>query len=112
MFLTTACITYSHSSVTFAQLLQSDPSIAKDFQEVMCAEEMAVQLRTLELIPEELKRDILNSRNEKDANSYLLTYLRKKADEKTVREILEHASTMEGYGKMNAFAAGVLRKLR
>ena len=79
----------------------------------MCAEDIAQYLRARELIPESTKRDILErSRDGNEANSHLLVYLKEKAKEETVREILKHASVVSGYGKMNEFAASILEKLQ
>ena len=104
---------YPLAPVTFAELIQNNPDISDKFLEIMCAEEMSLQLRSLGHITDALKRDICNrSRDKKDANSHLLMYLIEKADEGRVRKILEYASTMEGYGKMNAFAASLLEKLQ
>lgn len=100
-------------SVTFAQVIQNDPSIVKKFLDIMCAEEIARHLRAMDLIPEATKRDILErSRDGEDANNYLLMYLKDKAKEETVREILKYASEVPGYGKMNVFAASLLEKLQ
>lgn len=100
-------------SVTFAQVIKNNPSIATEFVDKMCAEEIAQYLRAVDLIPERTKRDILErSRDGEEANSHLLLYLKEKAKEETVKEILKHASVVSGYGKMNEFAASILEKLQ
>lgn len=100
-------------SATFVQVIQKDASIAKDFLDNMCAEEIALPLRAMELIPESTKRDILeHSRDRKNANSHLFMYLKEKAKEETVRKILKYASEVPNSEKMNAFAASILKKLQ
>ena len=66
----------------------------------------------MELIPEAVECDILQSKSRKDANAHLLNHLKEDADEESVREVFRIASEKSGYGKMKVFASGVLRKLQ
>ena len=72
----------------------------------------APQLKALELIPEAVECDILQSKSKEEGNAHLLNHLKEDADEEAVREVFRIASEKAGYGKMKAFAAGVLRKLQ
>ena len=63
----------------------------------------------LELIPESVVCDILQSKSKEEANAHLLNHLEEDADEEAVREV---ASVKTGYGKMKAFATIVLRELQ
>ena len=72
---------------------------------------IASKLRALKLIPESVKYDVLHSKSKEEANIHLLNHLKEEADEKTVREVFRVASEEEGYGKMNTFAAFMLREL-
>ena len=85
---------------------------AEEFLEKMNSKALAPQLKALELIPEAVECDILQSKSRKDANAHLLNHLKEDADEESVREVFRIASEKAGYGKMKAFAAGVLRKLQ
>ena len=78
----------------------------------MNSKEIAPQLKTLKLIPEAVESDILQAKTRELANARLLNHLKEDADEKAVREVFRIASEEAGYGKMNTFAAGVLRKLQ
>ena len=85
---------------------------AKEFLEKMNSKVLAPQLKALRLIPEAVKCNILQSNNMADANAHLLNHLEEDADEETVRDVFRIASEKEGYGKMKAFAAVVLRELQ
>ena len=85
---------------------------AKEFLEKMNSKMIAPQLRVLELIPESVEYDILHSKTEGNANANLLKHLKVQANVETMREVFRIASKETGYGKMSAFAAGVLRKLQ
>ena len=56
--------------------------------------------------------DILQSKSREEANAHLLNHLKEDADEESVREVFRIASEKTGYGKMKAFAAGMLRELQ
>ena len=80
--------------------------------EKMSSKVLAPQLKALELIPEAVECDIHQSRSKEEANAHLLNNLKEDADEETVREVFRIASEKAGYGKMKAFAAGMLRELQ
>ena len=84
----------------------------KEFLEKMNSKALAPQLKALGLIPEAVECNILQSNNMAHANAHLLNHLKEDADEETVREVFRIASEKESYGKMKAFAAGVLRELQ
>ena len=73
---------------------------------------IAPNLKTLKLIPETVEYDILQSKSKEEANAYLLNHLKEEADEETIRVVFRIASEKAGYGRMNKFAAGVLRELQ
>ena len=85
---------------------------AEEFLEKMNCKVIALKLKTLKLIPESVEYDILKSKSKKEANVHLLNHLKEEADEETIRVIFRIASEEAGYGKMNKFAAGVLRELQ
>ena len=85
---------------------------AEEFLTEMNCKVLATQLKALGLIPECVEYDIVNSKSKKDANAHLLNHLREDADEGTVKEVFRIASEEAGYGRMNAFAASVLRELQ
>ena len=66
------------------------------------------QLNALEAV----ECDICQSRSKEEANVHLLNHLKEDADEETVKEVFRIVSEKTGYGKMKAFAAGVLRQLQ
>ena len=78
----------------------------------MNSKEIAPRLKTLKLIPEAVESDILQAKTKELANACLFNHLTNDADEKTVREVFRVAPEEAGYGKMNKFAAGVLKKLQ
>ena len=84
---------------------------AEKFLQEMNSAVLAPQLKALGLIPETVESKVLQSKNKKDANAHLLNHLKVDADEEAVIEVFRIASEEEGYGRMKAFAAGVLRKL-
>ena len=84
----------------------------EEFLEKINFKVLAPQLKALELIPESVECDILQSKSKEEANPYLLNHLKEDADEESVREVFRIASEKTGYGKMKAFAAGVLRELQ
>ena len=73
---------------------------------------LAPQLKALELIPESVECDILQSKSREEANAHLLNHLKEDTDEESVREVFRIASEKTSYGKMKVFAAGVLRELQ
>ena len=85
---------------------------AEEFLEKMNCKVIALKLKTLKLIPESVEYDILKSKSKEEANVHLLNHLKEEADEETIRVIFRIASEKAGYGKMNKFAAGVLRELQ
>ena len=84
---------------------------AKEFLTKMNCKVIAPKLKTLKLIPESVEYDILQSKSKEKANIHLFDHLKEEADEDTVREVFRIASEEAGYGKMNKFAAGILREL-
>ena len=78
----------------------------------MNAKEIAPKLKELEVIPESVKFDILQSKTKESANVCLLQHLKENAAEEAVMEVFRIASEEKCYGRMNTFAAVVLKKLR
>ena len=78
----------------------------------MNAKEIAPKLKECELIPDSVEFDILHSKTKELANICLLRHLKVDADEEAATKVFGIASEMTSYGKMNTFAAGVLRKLQ
>ena len=99
----------SCGAATPVQVVQD---LAEEFLEKMNSKVLAPQLKALELIPESVKCDILQSKSRGEANAHLLNHLKEDADEESVREVFRIASEKTGYGKMKVFAAGVLRELQ
>ena len=99
---------FSCGAATPVQVVQSH---AKEFLEKMNSKVLAPQLKALELIPESVECDILQSKSREEANAHLLNHLKEDADEESVREVFRIASEKTGYGKMKVFAAGVLKEL-
>ena len=105
---------YFHSfcmcgSATLAQVLQDN---SKEFVDKMNSEAIAPTLFTLDLIPEKVKRAIMQSMSKEDANTILNDHLKMEVEKvQTVRKIFEVASEKSGYGRMNTFAKGMLEKL-
>ena len=85
---------------------------AVEFCEKMNCKVIASQLKILKLIPESIECNILQSESKVEANVHLLNHLKEEADEETIRVVFRIASEEAGYGKMNKFAAGVLRELQ
>ena len=75
----------------------------EEFLEKMNSKVLAPQLKALELIPESVECDVLQSKSKEEANAHLLNYLKEDADEESVREVFRIASEKTGYGKMKAF---------
>ena len=82
---------------------------AAKFLNEMNSEEIASQLKVLNLIPESVEHCIQHSTCREDANGHLLTYLKKDATEEQVRGVFTIAS--QNYGRMSEFAANLLQKL-
>ena len=78
----------------------------------MNSEAIAAKLFNQELIPERVKRCIMQSMSKEDANNHLLTFLREDASTDQVQGILEVAAEAKGYGRMKAFAARVLQEIQ
>ena len=85
---------------------------AEDFLKEMNSKVIAHELKSLGIIPETVENNIHQSKNKEEANAHLLNHLKEDADEKAVMEVFRAASEKAGYGKMNTFAADVLRKLQ
>ena len=99
----------SCGAATLVQVVQDH---TKEFLEKMNSKVLAPQLKDLELIPEPVECDILQSKSREEANAHLLNHLKEDADEEAVREVFRVATKKPGYGKMKVFATGVLRELQ
>ena len=104
----TALVSLNCGAATPVQVVQDH---TEEFLEKMNSKVLAPQLKALELIPESVECDILQSKSREEANSHLLNHLKEDADEESVREVFRIASEKTNYGKMKAFAASVLREL-
>ena len=82
------------------------------FLQEMNAKVIASKLQELEVIPGSVEFDILHSKTKELANVRLLHHLKEDAAEEAVMEVFRIASEEKCYGRMNTFAAGVLKKLR
>ena len=96
-------------SATHVQVVQKH---AEEFLEKMDSKVIALQLRALGLIPENVECRIRQSESKEDANAHLLIHLKEDADDETVKEVFRIASGKAGYQKMNRFAASVLNELQ
>ena len=85
---------------------------AEQFLVEMNSKVLAPRLKALGLIPAIVETNVLQSKSREDANAHLLQHLKEDADMKSVMEIFRIASQEPGYGRMNTFADGVLRKLQ
>ena len=99
----------SCGAATHVQVVQKH---AKEFLEKMNSKDIAPKLRVLKLIPESVECHIRQSESKEDANIHLLNHLKADADDETVKEVFRIASEKAGYGKMNRFAAGMLKELQ
>ena len=99
----------SCGAATFVQVIQDH---TEEFLQEMNAKEIAPKLKELEVIPESVKFDILQSKTKESANVCLLQHLKEDAAEEAVINVFRIALEEKCYGRMNKFAAGVLRKLR
>ena len=107
---TTAHITcLSCGAATFVQVIQDH---TEEFLQEMNAKEIAPKLKELQVIPESVEFDILQSKTKELANVRLLRHLKEDAAEEAVIEVFRIASKEKCYGRMNTFAAVVLKKLR
>ena len=102
-----ACL--SCGAATFVQVIQDH---TEEFLQEMNAKEIAPKLKELEVIPESVEFDIRQSKTKELANVRLLRHLKEDAAEEAVMKVFRIASEEKGYGRMNTFAAGVLKKLR
>lgn len=98
----------SCSATTLSEVIQDHEAFLKE----MSCKEIAHELESLGIIPESVKCNILQSKNDKEANAHLLQHLNKDADEESVRRVFKIASEMADFGRMNTFAADMLRKLQ
>ena len=102
-----ACI--SCGAATLVQVIQDD---AEKFLEEMNSTVLVPHLKALGLIPAIVETNVLQSKSREGANAYLLLHLKENADMKSVMKIFRIASQEPGYGIMNTFADGVLKKLQ
>ena len=84
----------------------------EEFLQEMNAKEIAPKLKELEVIPESVEFDIRQSKTKELANVRLLQHLKEDAAEEAVINVFRIASEEKCYGRMNTFAAVVLKKLR
>ena len=107
---TTAHLTcLSCGASTFVQVIQDHTEV---FLQEMNAKVIAPKLQELGVIPESVEFGILHSKTKELANVRLLHHLKEDAAEEAVMEVFRIASEEKCYGRMNKFAAGVLKKLR
>ena len=85
---------------------------AEQFLEKMNSAVLAPCLKALGLIPAIVETNVLQSKSREDANAHLLQHLKEDAGMESVMEIFRIASQEPGYGIMNTFADGVLRKFQ
>ena len=85
---------------------------SQTFLQEMKSTTIAPTLRALSLIPQEVENIIQHSRSEEAANQCLLTFLKENASEKQVFGVFRSASEKEGFGRMQNFAANILRQLQ
>ena len=95
-----------------ATLMQVIQDHAEQFLEEMNSKVLAHRLKALGLIPAIVETNVLQSKSREEANAHLLQHLKEDADMKSMMEIFRIASKEPGYGRMNTFADGVLRKLQ
>ena len=84
----------------------------KEFLQEMNAKEIAPKLKELQVIPESVEFDIHQSKTRELANVHLLRHLQEDAAEEAVMKVFRIASEEKCYGRMNTFAAVVLKKLQ
>ena len=96
-------------AATFAQVIQDH---TEAFLQEMNAKVIAPKLHELEVIPESVEFDILHSKTKELANVRLLHHLKEDAAEEAVMEVFRIASEEKCYGRMNKFAASVLKILQ
>ena len=99
----------SCGAATPVQVIQD---LTEEFREEMNCRVLATELKALGLIPAIIENSILQSKDKKEANALFLQHLKEDADMKSVMKILTIAAQEPGYGRMNTFADGVLRKLQ
>ena len=108
-FMQLFCLLIAVISANLVQVIQNDADFSETFLEEMNAEAVGQTLKSLRLISPEVATDIARARSKKEANNVLLQHMLEDADEKKLQKILEVSSKAEGYGRMNNFAASVLR---
>ena len=85
---------------------------ARAFQENMNAQGLVAGLESLECIAERVVTDIRRSKDRKEANNHLLQYMKRDADEQTVKDIFQEASELTDFTKMQKYAADMLTRLQ
>ena len=98
----------SFGAATLPQVIEDHDA----FLEEMSCKVIACELASSGIIPESVKCEILQSKNEKEANAHLLQHLKKDAGADSVRTVFRIAAEKTGYGRMNTFAADMLKKLQ
>ena len=78
----------------------------------MNTEAIAADLRARKLIPQDVQRDISQSKTSKDANGALLAFLEDRAATEQVLNVLEIAAKAQSEGRMNAFAVILLQEIQ
>ena len=99
----------SCGAATFVQVVQAH---TEEFLQKMNSEVLVLQLRTLDLIPQNVETRVRQSMNTKDANAHLWNHLKNDADIEVVREVFRVASRETEYRNMSAFADRMLRTLQ
>lgn len=83
----------------------------KAFLSEMNSKAIAVTLRSLSIIPDDVATVIQDSNSREKANGLLLTFLKEDATVDQVQRIFGIAKNTE-YGRMKTFAADILEKLQ
>ena len=82
------------------------------FLEEMNGKVIATKLKNMHLIPSRVEGCIMQYVSREDANNQLLTFLREDASADQVLGILKVAAEEKCYGRMNAFANGILKEIQ
>ena len=102
------CTLFSPVSASHVQVIKEH---VKEFFSEMDAKAIAGTLCVQDYIPPEIKCAISESRSPEHANSCLLEFLTKGADENQIQGVFQVASAATGYGRMSEFATKRLQEL-
>ena len=103
------CTLFSPVSASHGQVIKEH---AEQFLREMNAKAIAGTLLAQEYISEKVKCAISESRSPEHANSCLLEFLTKGADEKQIQGVFQVASAATGYGRMSEFATKLQKLLQ